>query len=536
METPIRVLIADDNADMRRIERMMISRAEGFEIVGEAEDGVQLLTLVEQEKPQLVFLDVEMPGKTGVECARVIQDMNPAIVLIFATAHDEYMGDAFEVYAFDYLLKPFKKERVMQTLERAKKRIRHQTDGETPLPVNPTPHPVSGRLMLHHKDGVSFLNVSDIVLVQREDRTTVFYTASGERYVTSDSLSDTEARLDPSIFFRCHKSYIINLNHIKNITPLWALDVHCPPAGDGAGRAHHARKVRGIGENVLLTCLTRLVRCAIIETRLEETNRKFLTGWLVKTNRKEENMKQPVKKIISHLLMFALVLCVAIAPSLAESKPDCLQTISGENGTTYSNLFDVILSDDYDSVWEEHCKAIVGEENAAEAVEMLKSFISGDVYGDDAVALYGDGSEGFIFDCWYLNDVKSFTMNGDEITINKLDGTSETHKYRCIGTYQIGADETMTWGGETFCPAFDCEVYQATDDAGDFTYFFFRDDTMETTYHIEFRYGSDLAALQQYMKGQYAYWLAAGIDANADAETIDNVIALFCTENLSVEE
>ena len=127
METPIRVVIADDNADMRRIERMMISRAEGFEIVGEAEDGVQLLTLVEQEKPQLVFLDVEMPGKTGVECARVIQDMNPAIVLIFATAHDEYMGDAFEVYAFDYLLKPFKKERVMQTLERAKKRIRHQT-------------------------------------------------------------------------------------------------------------------------------------------------------------------------------------------------------------------------------------------------------------------------------------------------------------------------------------------------------------------------------------------------------------------------
>lgn len=228
METPIRVLIADDNADMRRIERMMISRAEGFEIVGEAEDGVQLLTLVEQEKPQLVFLDVEMPGKTGVECARVIQDMNPAIVLIFATAHDEYMGDAFEVYAFDYLLKPFKKERVMQTLERAKKRIRHQTDGETPLPVHPTPHPGSGRLMLHHKDGVSFLNVSDIVLVQREDRTTVFYTASGERYVTSDSLSDTEARLDPSIFFRCHKSYIINLNHIKNITPYgrWTYIVH----------------------------------------------------------------------------------------------------------------------------------------------------------------------------------------------------------------------------------------------------------------------------------------------------------------------
>lgn len=139
METPIRVVIADDNADMRRIERMMISRAEGFEIVGEAEDGVQLLTLVEQEKPQLVFLDVEMPGKTGVECARVIQDMNPAIVLIFATAHDEYMGDAFEVYAFDYLLKPFKKERVMQTLERAKSASAIKPTVKRPCPCIPRP-------------------------------------------------------------------------------------------------------------------------------------------------------------------------------------------------------------------------------------------------------------------------------------------------------------------------------------------------------------------------------------------------------------
>ena len=133
METPIRVVIADDNADMRRIERMMISRAEGFEIVGEAEDGVQLLTLVEQEKTQLVFLDVEMPGKTGVECARVIQDMNPAIVLIFATAHDEYMGDAFEVYAFDYLLKPFRDQDLMSAIARVREKEGAAQPAEDPL-------------------------------------------------------------------------------------------------------------------------------------------------------------------------------------------------------------------------------------------------------------------------------------------------------------------------------------------------------------------------------------------------------------------
>lgn len=200
--------------------------------------------------------------------------MNPAIVLIFATAHDEYMGDAFEVYAFDYLLKPFKKERVMQTLERAKKRIRHQTDGETPLPVHPTPHPVSGRLMLHHKDGVSFLNVSDIVLVQREDRTTVFYTASGERYVTSDSLSDTEARLDSSIFFRCHKSYIINLNHIKTSPPMGAGRTLSTCRGRSRTRSSRMKSTRN-WRKCSRDTLTEVMLCVTIELRLETTNRKF---------------------------------------------------------------------------------------------------------------------------------------------------------------------------------------------------------------------------------------------------------------------
>ena len=119
----IRVIIADDDSGMRLVERRMIERVEGFTLVGEAADGEELLQLVEEHRPQIVFLDVEMPGKTGVECARVIQDLDPHIILIFATAHDQYMADAFEVYAFDYLVKPFKLDRVMQTLERARDRL-----------------------------------------------------------------------------------------------------------------------------------------------------------------------------------------------------------------------------------------------------------------------------------------------------------------------------------------------------------------------------------------------------------------------------
>ena len=236
----IRVIIADDNEAMRRIERKMISRVEGFELVGEACDGIELLEMVESLRPQIVFLDVEMPGKTGVEAARVIQDMDPSIIMIFATAHDQYMGDAFEVYAFDYLIKPFKVDRVLQTLERARDRLNPDKD-EAPLPVpaaQSAPRPAA-RLMLHHRDGVSFVNTGDIVLVQREDRSTVIYTAGGERYVTSDSLSDTEARLDPAVFFRCHKSYIINLNCISNITPY--------------GRWTYVVRLKGIQQDALIT-------------------------------------------------------------------------------------------------------------------------------------------------------------------------------------------------------------------------------------------------------------------------------------------
>ena len=223
---PITVIIADDDAGMRLIERKIIEKAEGFELIGEAVDGLQLLSLVEEKRPNVVFLDVEMPGKTGVECGRQIQDLDPSIIMIFATAHDQYMGDAFEVYAFDYLIKPFKVERVLQTLDRIRGRF---LQDETPLP--PLRHPTAqatGRLMLRHKDRVSFIAMNDILLIQREDRSTVIYTEGGGRYMTSDTLSETEARLDPQVFFRCHKSYIINLNKITDITPYgrWTYVVH----------------------------------------------------------------------------------------------------------------------------------------------------------------------------------------------------------------------------------------------------------------------------------------------------------------------
>lgn len=234
----IRILIADDDDGMRLIMRRFVEKAGGFQIVGEAKDGRELIRLNEQTHPQVILLDVEMPVMTGVECARIIQDINPKTILVFATAHEKYMGDAFEVYAFDYLLKPFREQRVMKTLALIRSRLAEEAEERAVKPK--TPRNVAPRkLMLRHKEGVSFVDMEDILLIQREERSTVLYLAGGERLVTSDSLSELDERLPDDMFFRTHKSYVVGLRHIDSITPY--------------GRWTYVVKLRGTTHDALVT-------------------------------------------------------------------------------------------------------------------------------------------------------------------------------------------------------------------------------------------------------------------------------------------
>jgi len=240
----IRVLIADDDPGMRLLMRKVVERAEGYELAGEAEDGESLLRQYEAVKPEMVILDVEMPGMTGVECARAIQDQNPRTLIIFVTAHEQYMSDAFSVYAFDYLLKPFRMERADETLRLARMRLTAPMECPAPSaapveskPVKSTPAPA--RLMLRHRDGVSFIDLDQLLLVQREDRATVLYTQGGQRYVTSDTMAELGQRLPEQTFFRTHKSYIVNLNHIDSITPY--------------GRWTYIVRLRGTTRDALIT-------------------------------------------------------------------------------------------------------------------------------------------------------------------------------------------------------------------------------------------------------------------------------------------
>ena len=210
----LKVMIADDNDGMRLILRKAVEKA-GHQIVGEASDGAGAVDMVEEVRPDVIFMDIEMPQLDGVEAARKIQDIDPRIFIIFDTAHEEFRKEAFEVYAFDYLVKPFEVKRVGETLER----IERLQEGKMPEPVMaPPPQTKSSKLLLRHKDGLSLVDASDIILIQRENRSTVIYTPT-EKHVTSETLSELEQRLPADKFFRCHKSYIVNIERITRIYP-----------------------------------------------------------------------------------------------------------------------------------------------------------------------------------------------------------------------------------------------------------------------------------------------------------------------------
>lgn len=207
-----------------------------------------------------------------------------------------------------------------------------------------------------------------------------------------------------------------------------------------------------------------------------------------------------------------------------------LSEIAGENGTTYESLFKVILSDEYLHIWKECIANIVPEDQVDATADMLINYINGDKYGAETAEQLENGD--YTFCCNYINDVELITFSGNNITVKKTDGSEETHIYEYIGKVTIGAGETYKQGENEFDMSMQLDGYKSTDDAGELTYFLMREDTMASTYHLEFRYGEKLEELQKYLTGPYAFWLAAGFDVNADDETIYNVINLFVTENL----
>ena len=210
------------------------------------------------------------------------------------------------------------------------------------------------------------------------------------------------------------------------------------------------------------------------------------------------------------------------AEEVDDATQDAAEKLLEDVSGTYDALFPVITSPEYDQIWIDSCAAVLGDEAAPAAAEELKAACNGTIYGQDAIDAYGDGSNGAQFDCLFINGPAQIMFDGK--TISGLDESGVTvfsHEYSFVEPASIAG---MMNG----------YLYRTEDaDAGEFEYFFLLPDTPGTSFHTEFRYGSDPEAMMLYNEGPYAYWLAAGILADRDEQMVQNVIDLFCTENLA---
>ena len=237
-------------------------------------------------------------------------------------------------------------------------------------------------------------------------------------------------------------------------------------------------------------------------------------------------MKQILKKLPPFVL--ALVMLVVLGTYVKADTADdaaeaaaLLENIKG----TYEPLFPVITKPEYNQIWLAPCIAALGEENGPVMAEMLKAACNGTIYGQEAIDAYGDGSNGAQFDCLFINGVSTITFDGNRISGADENGAQVfSHEYTYVSKLLLAG---MMEG----------YLYETADeDAGEFKYFYMMPDTPATTYHLEFRYGSNVDDLTKYNEGPYAYWLVAGFPVDADEEMIKNVITLFCEENLAEEQ
>jgi two-component system LytT family response regulator len=250
MNMPIRVLIVDDEAPARERLKRLLADIEEVELIGEAEGGVQAVEMIERERPDLVLLDIQMPGLDGFGVIEALED--PPLV-IFVTAYDEYAIRAFEVNALDYLLKPFSRERLEKAVRRAQEALAEEQDFAMRLSPLLESLATQGRyltrLAVRDQDRIRVLDVDEMDWIDVEDEQVMVHV--GDRaYLIRRTLTELEARLDPAHFFRAHRAAIVNLSRVKEVIP-WFKGSHKLRLTTGAevelsrARARALRKILG---------------------------------------------------------------------------------------------------------------------------------------------------------------------------------------------------------------------------------------------------------------------------------------------------
>lgn len=206
-----KIIIADDNVTSRTLLRHFIHVLPQYKIVAEAVNGEEFVRLVLEEKPDIVLVDINMPGLNGMEAVKICKQAVPALQIIFITGYDEFAVEAFEISATDYIVKPIERVRLFHALEKARKLIELFRQDCSSIRKK------DKRLDIKSQGSILFLPLDDILFIEKESRKTVIHT-SNERYETTETLSEIESRLD-DYFFKTHRSYIVNLKKIVKIEP-----------------------------------------------------------------------------------------------------------------------------------------------------------------------------------------------------------------------------------------------------------------------------------------------------------------------------
>jgi two-component system, LytTR family, response regulator len=211
MTTVLTVLIADDEELARRLIREYLQAHDAIEIVGEAEHGLDAVKKINALKPDLVFLDIQMPKLTGLEVLEVTERRTG---VIFTTAWDQYALKAFDMHAIDYLLKPFSQSRFDEALDKARKMLGQPSEALQSLIA--TPGCKLERILIRDRSQVHVIALDKVEYVEAQDDYINIH-SEGRAWLKTQALSDLEAQLDARQFVRVHRSFLINIGFLQGI-------------------------------------------------------------------------------------------------------------------------------------------------------------------------------------------------------------------------------------------------------------------------------------------------------------------------------
>lgn len=219
---PLTALVADDEQLAREELCFLLGQLEGIEVVGQAANGPEALEALARLEPDVAFLDIQMPGLTGMEVVRQLNESGASAAVIFVTAFDQQAVEAFELNAVDYLLKPVDAVRLAQAVHRARARrpealpLADQLDRLVRL-MAPATRPA--QIAVRVQERYVLVQADDILYASVEDDSITIVTGQVSGTSNDRTLDELQARLDPAVFWRVHRSHLVNINKIKEIVP-----------------------------------------------------------------------------------------------------------------------------------------------------------------------------------------------------------------------------------------------------------------------------------------------------------------------------